>query len=250
MPHADTPLRRLVVAVDAQRYSGRDALGQVDLQQALIDAVNSAADASRLDRSSWHRQAQGDAELVILSPETNEAVVVADFPRELASSLRRQNRSLRADARLRLRIAIHVGLLHMGALGYPGPAPVETCRLLDAPILKETLAASDDADLALIVSAQLFKDVVMPGYRGLRPELFREVQVKVKEYAGTGYMTLPGLGAPSSSDSSRTAPAAAPSPGAPRPAGDVYRVKAKAVTFGPDSPAFGGNKNEYYYGSG
>jgi hypothetical protein len=241
MLHADTPLRRMMIAVDIHHYSSRDPLGQVDVQQALVEVLNSAADAVHLDRSLWSKQPQGDAELAVLPPQIDEAAVVADYPRELATSLRRHNRSLNTQARLRVRVAMHCGMLHMGALGYPGSAPVETCRLLDAPMLKTTLAESDDIDLALIVSEQLFKDVVLPGYRGLRPELFRKVPVTVKEYSGIGYITIPGLGPPHLPSCAPHMLAATP------PAGDtVPSYTARAMTFGPKSEAIGGDKNIYY----
>jgi hypothetical protein len=247
--HADTPLRRLIVAADVHHYSTRDPLGQVDAQQALLDALTSAADAVQLDRSLWHRQPQGDAELAILPPETDEAAVVADLPRELAISLRRQNRLLKAEVRLRLRIAMHCGMLHVGALGYPGPAPVETCRLLDAPPLKRALAAAVDADLALIVSEQLFRDVVVPGYRGLRPELFLQVPVVVKEYSGNGYITLPESAAPPPGDSPGGSHAGKdPAPDSPlpqRPSGTWAPVRARAVTYG-SGDAVAGHKIKNY----
>ena len=200
MWHADRPLRRLLVAVDVHRYGRQDPLGQVDAQQAVTDALSGAAAAVGLDRSLWRTQPQGDAELAVLPPETDEAAVVADFPRELDTSLHRHNRSRNPEHRLRLRVAMHCGVLHLGALGYPGPAPIETCRLLDAPAFKQVLAAADDADVALIVSERLFTNIVAPGYRGLRPQWFRKVPVTVKEYSGTGYVDcrasvvpLPGI---------------------------------------------------------
>jgi hypothetical protein len=243
MWHADTPLRRLIVAADVHRYSTRDPLGQIDAQQALLDALTSAADAIGLDRSLWHRQPQGDAELAILPPETDEAAVVADLPRELAIRLRRQNRMLKTDVRLRLRVAMHCGMLHMGALGYPGPAPVETCRLLDAQALRQALAETGDADLALIVSEQLFKDIVVPGYRGLRPELFRQVLVVVKEYSGNGYITLPGLSTVPPGDSPGDSQPDLPS--SRGQSGTWTPVTARAVTYG-SGDAVAGHKIKNY----
>lgn len=235
MAHADSPLRRLIVAVDMRRYSAMDPLGQLDAQQAMTGVLDEAAANARLDRSRWERQPQGDAELAILPPDTDEAVVVADFSRELATSLRRANRALNPGARLRLRLAVHCGVLHRGPLGYPGAAPVETCRLLDAPGLKDALAASDEADLALIVSARLFHDIVEPGYRGLRPELFRRVDVTVKEYRGTGYLTLPGAAMP---PGERDEPAPAGMPG--------NWPAVRAVSLG-SGDAVGRDKIEHHY---
>jgi hypothetical protein len=177
--------------------------------------------------------------------------VVADFPCELATSLRRHNRSLRPEDRLRLRVAIHCGVLHMGALGFPGAAPVEAFRLLDAPPFKQALAAADDAEVALIVSEQLFRDIVTPGYRGLRQQWFRKVTVTVKEFSGIGYVTLPGLGLPAAGESLSASSVAAPPPDPAGLAEQTIRInKARAITFGPHSPAFGGGQHIHDHGSG
>ncbi|HEY7485121.1 MAG TPA: hypothetical protein VH912_11730 [Streptosporangiaceae bacterium] len=251
MSDADIPLRRLIIAVDVHRYSRRDPLAQVDTQKDLIDALENAAVAVGLDRRKWHLQSIGDGELAILPAAVDEPVVVADFVEELRKRLLRQNRSLRRDARLRIRVAIHSGMLHLAANGYAGPGPVETCRLLDAAPLKDALAAADEADLVLIVSDSLFRDIVKPGFRGLRPEHFRPVRVTVKEFNRTGYVTVPGHGLPPTADD--PPPADSP-PTDPPPPSDVppewptgHRAYGQPhtqinVTSHGSGPAFGGHQ--------
>lgn len=188
---SDNPVRRLVVASDVHRYSGAAPLHQVDIQKALIDALDSAAALSGLDRSLWYTQAQGDAELAVLPADSSEPIVIADLVRELTNRLARVNHAPDPALRLRLRVAIHSGIVHFGSNGLPGPAAIHTCRLLEAPPLKEALAAGT-ADLALIISDELFRDIVKPGYRGLRATEFTSVEVKVKEFTGTGHLRLLG----------------------------------------------------------
>ncbi|HEX6469313.1 MAG TPA: hypothetical protein VF069_09475 [Streptosporangiaceae bacterium] len=251
---ADTPMRRLIVAVDVHRYSRRDPLAQVDAQKALIEALDHAAAKAGLDRTAWHRQSQGDGELAILPADVDEALVVADFVEELTKRLRRQNRQLRRETRLRMRAAIHSGVLSMGANGYAGPGPVETCRLLDAAPLKDALAAADDADLAVIVSDRLYRDIVEPGFRGLQPKQFWPVRVIVKEYDGTGYITVPGQEpARTSGELPAVTPAPPPTPPPPQPAGGPPAASTHiTVTSNGSGDAFAGDKNitKTYYGVG
>ncbi|MGK5557812.1 hypothetical protein ACSNOI_40035 [Actinomadura kijaniata] len=213
MHDPDAPVRRLVSAVDMHAYSGRRTFQQVDFQRTLIDALDAAAAQSGLDRSAWYLQEQGDAEVAVLPADAPEPVVVADFVRELANRLARVNHSPDPAERLRLRVAIHSGMVHFGRNGLPGPAAVDACRLLDAPALKAALR-DGDADLALILSDGLFHDVVSPGYRGLRAVDFTRVEVTVKEFTGVGHMRL--LGGPGT----RRGPARENSPAAARPSAE------------------------------
>jgi hypothetical protein len=187
----DTPVRRTVLAVDVHHYSSARPLHQVDIQETLIDSLDTAATLSGLDRSGWYRQPQGDAEVAVLPADASEPAVVADLVQELTNRLARVNHVQDPALRLRLRVAVHSGMVHFGRNGLPGPAAVQTCRLLDSPALKRALASSD-ADLALIVSDGLFRDIVEPGYRGLRAVDFTPVEVRLKEFTGTGHIRLLG----------------------------------------------------------
>jgi hypothetical protein len=85
---------------------------------------------------------------------------------------------LGADARLRLRVALHQGITHLAENGFGGSAVVVVCRLLNAPELKGALKDNPSVDLVLIVSEQLYRDIVEHNYRDLRAETFRKVHVR------------------------------------------------------------------------
>ncbi|UWP83130.1 hypothetical protein [Dactylosporangium fulvum] len=117
---------------------------------------------------------------------------MADLVPALDRILREHNHSLLPEAKVRLRVAIHQGLVHLtGANGFPGEAVVEVCRLLDAEPLRQALTAFPHASVALIVSRSIFQDVVRHGYRGLRPQRFAQVQVKVKQLAADAWIFVP-----------------------------------------------------------
>src|SRR5690242_18680332 len=114
------PRRCVLVAVDMERYSPRDNPRQFQAQQLFRDVMAEAVASVGLQRDNWTTQQSGDGELAILPADTSELTVVADFVPALDRSLRAHNRSLLPEAKVRLRVAIHQGLVHLtGANGYP-----------------------------------------------------------------------------------------------------------------------------------
>lgn len=172
------PDRRLIVSVDMQRYSHRDNLAQYRAQQTFTEAIAEAVRAVGLDRAEWLTQQGGDSELAILPVGTYEPTVVGNLPSQLNDLLRRANRDVVAQARVRVRMAVHEGLVHVdGANGYPGDAVNMVCRLRDARSLKRALSALPDANLGLIVSESIYRDVVSQQYEGIRSTRFRKIVV-------------------------------------------------------------------------
>lgn len=176
------PERRLLMAADMERYSGRGNLQQFEAQREFKKILDSAAAAVRLDRPTWTTQPTGDGELAILPAGTPEPVVLARLVPEIDRLLREYNRSRLPVAKMRLRVSVHQGQVHLdGANGFPGNAVIETCRLLDVRPLKRALKAFPAAAVALIVSDALYRDVVEEHYEGLRPERFTRVEVSIPD---------------------------------------------------------------------
>lgn len=142
-----TGSRRLCVAADAESYSSRDVRGQLDVQRRLVEVLEAATRYAGLDRNLWTTQPQGDGELALLPLGLDEPRAVADLLRELAVALRRLNRGLVPQARLRLRVAVHTGMVYPGRNGFAGSAVVQVCRLRDSDDLRRTLREAASADL-------------------------------------------------------------------------------------------------------
>jgi hypothetical protein len=238
-----------------ERYSPRNNLGQYRAQQLFRDVMNEAVTGIGLDRRSWTTQQSGDGELAILPADTSEPTIVADLVPALDRILRELNSRLLPEAKVRLRVAIHQGLVHMtGANGYPSEAIVEACRLLDADVLRQALTAFPRASVALIVSRSIFHDVVRHGYRGLRPERFAQVTVQVKQLAADAWIFVPDEDAnsvtwdqPPAAD--QRSASESHSPTAPRPVAATspeaatYRISEVTThgpaVFGPGGTAIG-----------
>jgi hypothetical protein len=238
---------RSLVAVDIEGYSGRDNLGHLELREALRRVCDEAF--HQIGVSPDARQDQGDAFLILVRPDVTKARLVDDLVREFVTALRLCNRNRLAEARMRLRVALHTGEVHLDGTGFGGASVVAVMRLIEADALKEALRKAPD-DLAVIVSAQLHRDVVLQRYRGIDPAEYQEVQVSRKEFSQPAWIRVPGLPAAARHHEdgkqatasgrhtrARTLGCGAPEPAAAAP-GDVH-FEGPAIFGGPAS--FGGH---------
>jgi hypothetical protein len=187
---------RFLVAVDVEGFSGRSGLEQARVQYDLARAMTRAAVGVGLDRDSWDQQPRGDGELAVLPGSANGLALVADYPRRLASAVAKVNQARRAEPRLRVRLAIHHGAMSAGQ--FFGPfwrAPIVVSRLVDADILRQHLRQRDDLDVALIVSATVYEEIVLSRMHNLDPGAFRRTVIKVKGSRYTGYLYQGSFGA-------------------------------------------------------
>jgi hypothetical protein len=188
-------IRRLCIAVDLERYSRRSDPGQLHAQRELLWVLESACQRAGLDRQDWDTQPQGDGEVALLPPGVDETRVIPDLIHELKIALRQRNRHLNAKARLRLRVAVHQGITHRSANGYSGTAIVMVCRLLNAQALREVLEHHPADDFALIVSDNLYDDLIRHEYRDLQMASFRKVTVRHqgKGFAAPAWIHVPSF---------------------------------------------------------
>lgn len=233
--------RHLCMAADVEKYSRLDTLRQEDVQADLVRVLEEAAALSGLDRTAWARQAQGDQEFAVLPADISESVVLGDFVRHLAVRLGERNANQAEDARMRLRLAVDVGVARTAALGHSGPAPVAVARYLNAPQLKRVLEAIDSTDLAVIISDRLYQDVVRLRGQGLDPERYAKAHIRQKEFSGYGWIHVPEHD-PAELEPLVADPEPDSGPDAPAPHNVVHRIDGSNVTFGSGDAATTINK--------
>jgi hypothetical protein len=179
---------RFLVAVDVEGFSRRPAAEQARVQHVLERTMTQAALAAGLDRKRWYRQPRGDGELAILPAGIDGLSLVADYPRRVAAVLGTVNRG-QAGTRLRVRMAIHHGAVTPGCFFGPvGSGPIVVSRLVDAPGLRRQLIQQGQLDIALIVSATVYQEVIQTRLGNLRPEAFRRIIVRTKDVSYVGYL--------------------------------------------------------------
>jgi hypothetical protein len=182
---------RFVIGVDIQRYSTRVMRRQVLLRERLDRILAAAADKAGISRTEWLRMDTGDGELAVLPADVDLLAAVRQFVTELDVLLADHNEDHAPDVGIRLRVAMHSGVLTPASNGYTGPALVDLQRLLDSPPVRAALTDVPAAHLAQIISSAVYERAVVPELGGLRPRQFREVKVDVKEYHETAYLYVP-----------------------------------------------------------
>ncbi|MFI0366392.1 hypothetical protein ACH35V_00850 [Actinomadura sp. 1N219] len=184
-----------MLAIDIMGYSVRSPLMQFQAQTDLLAAMEVAADEAGLDRGRWMQQVSGDGELDVLPGDDDIVTVVGRYAPALERALAETNRKAAPDRRLRVRLALHHGALIMGPQTFFGPAgdaPVVVSRLLDARPLRRYLTVHPERDVALIVSKQIFREVVCSGFCALPPAHFHLIRTTIKGVVYQGYIYDPG----------------------------------------------------------
>ncbi len=221
--------RHLLVAVDATGYGGGNDQEHFALQSGLTAALNESAALAGLRRGMWLKQAMGDGELAILPHDEPEPVVVDDYIRHLEALLSARNADAPPRRKIRLRMAIHFGAAMHADNGYAGQGVVAVSRLVDSAPLRDALAASQEANLAVILSKQVFDDIVRQGHVSFAETEFARVRVQVKEYQDEAWVKVVGMPSP--------APRERPGPAedSPSPAGQTVSLDFHGDVHAPRS---------------
>ncbi|MYT96970.1 MULTISPECIES: hypothetical protein [unclassified Streptomyces] len=182
------------IAVDAQAYGSNNDRRQSEIQHDLPRLLDHAARRAGLDRDQWQIQRKGDEQLAVRPVDGSEPRLVDDYIRHLVAELRDYNAQRVPEARMRLRAAIHQGLVELADNGFAGTAVVVTSRLLNARPLYEALAEHPGADLVLVLSDEVFRSTVVGRHTSLLPEDFTRVDAQVKEYGAAAWLRVPEIG--------------------------------------------------------
>jgi hypothetical protein len=185
--------RRLLVAVDAAGYGGGNDQEHFALQSGLTAVLDVAAARANLRRDLWIKQQAGDGELAILPHDEPEPVVVDEYVRHLDEALANHNGNLASRRKIRLRMAVHFGTAMLADNGYAGQGVVAVSRLVESDQVKAALAAAPQACLAVILSRQIFDDVVRQQHVSVPATDFTRVSVRVKEFEDEAWVKVVGV---------------------------------------------------------
>jgi hypothetical protein len=212
---------RALLTVDAEKFSSHRDTELPPLHMEIRHALVAACAASGLAdvwRSVRFRESTGDGILAVL-PDKAIPALIDPFPLRLQEALAAVAPELRAAGlRLRLRVALHVGLVDDERAEAPGisTATIDVCRLLDSKPLREALRRSDPnvTFTAVLLSQEVFTTYVAGGRTALRESQFTPVKVAVKQFSRIAYLRVP---VPSDAPEPQatpdtTEPAVAPSP--------------------------------------
>jgi hypothetical protein len=169
-------------AVDIARFTRSDRDDDIRrfLHEQLYVMLQKAFDGSGVPWAACWYEDRGDGVLVVIPPGISGLNLVGPLPKRLRGLVRRQNHACRASAQIQLRVAAHFGLVEHDGHGFVGSDVNLLFRILDAPPLKEALAASC-ADMALIVSDDVYRTFVCRHRSLVSPDAFASVHFQAKD---------------------------------------------------------------------
>ncbi len=159
------------------------------MREGLYRILGKAFSLSGIPWVGCHIEDRGDGAFILAPPDVPKALFVESLPGHMVSALREHNIVHSTPARIRLRMALHAGEMHLDNYGATGASINLAFRLLDARELKSALARTPGV-LALIVSSWFFDEVVRNNPAS-SPSSYRKVQLSVKETDTTAWIALP-----------------------------------------------------------
>lgn len=219
------PTSHFVVVVDIEGFSRRSDPLQKSLRRAMYEVLKTAVDDAHLAWADFHPQDRGDGVIMLVGGHVSPVSLVGELVRALESGLAEKAAMYNPDHQMRFRVALHQGLASPDDEGWSGDAINTACRLVDAQLLRDTLAEARRAHVALIVSDSFFQSVIRPGHRSIDPSTFTPVTLTAKNLVDfTAWIQVPGYPTP---------------PALPRP----KRPRTTSLSGPPDEPGLPGTSS-------
>ncbi len=129
--------------------------------------------------------------LVVVPPGIACSGLIDPLPERLRSLIRRHNHVSCEAAGIQLRAAVHIGPVHHDGHGFVSSDIDFLFRMLEARPLKRALTGSG-AELALIISGYVYRNVVCRYPSLLSPDFFQRVRFQIKDTRALAWTYLPG----------------------------------------------------------
>jgi hypothetical protein len=187
------PTFHAIVVVDIESFGPRTNPFQASLRRAMYDVVREACAETGISWESLVVLDRGDGVILLVPPATSVVTIAGSFVRALDAVLKEKAAMFSDAHRMRFRVALHQGLCQRDDNGWVGEAINTTCRLIDAQPLRDVLKAAPEAHMALIVSDEIYQNVISHEYRLIDAASFAPVVLSIKELAGEkAWISVPG----------------------------------------------------------
>lgn len=195
---------RTIVTVDIADFThdSRQAIHMSDVRDGLYGVLKRALDGVGIDYDACETEDRGDGALILIPATFPKSELADKLPDRLVTEIRRFNSTRVAEARMKLRVAVHAGDIRKDTHGWIGLPVNLAFRILDAHDAKLALRHSDGL-LAMIASDHFYTEVIMQD-PGTAPESYRQIEVLIKSFKGHAWLRLHG----ENSDMSRHPPMA------------------------------------------
>jgi hypothetical protein len=179
---------RLGFVVDVIGFGQRAAPEQEAVQERLFALARQVLRDAGIELDTVNHQWTGDGFAVFLPSEIDPPQVLSVLLRTIRQRVAEDNRA--AGDRIRLRIAVGVGLVSAVSTGFAGSVIVDINRLVDSAPLRDAVHDHPQSDLVVLVSEQIHASLVRPGYLHPPGGEFRQVDVAVKEFHETAWLWI------------------------------------------------------------
>ena len=212
MANPGVAVHRTIVAVDVEGFGDRCRTNrnQVAVRDGLYRAMREAFGQAGIPWADRDHEDRGDGVFILVGPEVPKSVFAESLPSALVSALCLHNGAHPGPERIRLRMALHAGEVHLDEHGATGASVNLAFRLLESGPVKAALAASRGCWRSLPRHGSSRRSCgtarPVPGRVSCR-------RVAVKETTTTGWICLPDPMCPSGQAKLERLPAVTAVPG-------------------------------------
>jgi hypothetical protein len=161
------PLYRSIIVLDLEESTMRTNPVKGELRRVMYHLLGRSLEAVAITGNRLEPLTdRGDGILVLVKPhdEVPKTVLLDRLVPLLAALLVEYNAQVVHPAlRMRLRVVVHAGEVHLDRRGWYGEAIDIAVRLLDSPRVKKTLKQAT-APLVLVISNEIYSGIVCQGY--------------------------------------------------------------------------------------
>jgi hypothetical protein len=181
---------RMAFVLDVVGYGARTVPRQQEVTRRLRALVDETLDECelKLDPEIVDYQWTGDGVNAVLPADIDPTATLPVLIRSLAAALGADN--ARSADRIRIRMAVSVGLIERGLTGFDGLLIIDINRLVDSAPLRAALSETPSADLAVAISDHVYAMMIRPGYAGIPGGQFTRVDVVAKEFSEPAWLWL------------------------------------------------------------
>jgi hypothetical protein len=177
--------------MDVAGSARRDGRALERMRNDLFDLVENAAARGDIDLESPPFDDNGDGLRLVLTPDVPPTRAIDVFAVGIEADLREHRRQVEDEARIRLRVAFHIGLVTRHRGSWTGSSLVVPARLVNAKPLRAALRTDPEANLAAAVSNAMYQLVVRDRFGHIPVTCYRKVRVRVKEYDDRAWLLVP-----------------------------------------------------------
>ncbi|MBR7837406.1 hypothetical protein KDL01_29270 [Actinospica durhamensis] len=187
---SEDAMHHLVVLYDIQASAALADPEKLIARQSMNDCCDAALAAASIPSEQVTVKDLGDGAMLRFTADVPKSRVLGVWLREFHAGLKRDYEQMARPSQIRL--AVHAGELHRSLSEHTGATLDFIARLVNAPVAKQVLEATPSAPLAVVVSEQIYDQVVRHRGGELEPDAFTPISVQVKETDASAWLYLPG----------------------------------------------------------